>query len=101
MFAVAFLISQTMFILYVFYMYLSITIFTALPLTTVLVSVLEATACPGREIHSLLARMSPPIRLLNVSNLSHGAPGPQPKHSTCPDFRKSLKTFRIISLLTL
>ena len=29
-------------------------------------------ACPGREIHSMLAGMSPPIRLLNVSNLSHG-----------------------------
>jgi hypothetical protein len=41
-------------------------------LSTVLVSVPEATACPGREIHSLLAGMSPPIRLLNVSNLSHG-----------------------------
>ena len=41
-------------------------------LSTVLVSVLEATTCPGREIHSLLAGMSPPIRLLNVSNLSHG-----------------------------
>lgn len=27
---------------------------------------------PGREIHSLLAGMSSPIRLLNVSNLSHG-----------------------------
>jgi len=36
------------------------------------VSVLEATTCPGRDIHSLLAGMSPPIRLLNVSNLSHG-----------------------------
>src|SRR4030066_1347968 len=32
----------------------------------------EAIVCPGREIHSLLAGMSPPIRLLNVSNLSHG-----------------------------
>ena len=32
----------------------------------------EATVCPGREIHSLLAGMLPPIRLLNVSNLSHG-----------------------------
>ena len=32
--------------------------------------------------------------------LLHGAPGPRPKHSTFPDFCKSLKTFRIMSLLT-
>ena len=38
----------------------------------VLVSAPQAKVCPGREINSLLAGMSPPIRLLNVSNLSHG-----------------------------
>jgi len=43
-----------------------------LHLSTVPGFVPEATACPGREIHSLLAGMSPPIQLLNVSNLSHG-----------------------------
>ena len=41
-------------------------------LSTVLVSAPEAIACPGREIYSLLAGISPPIRLLNVSTLSHG-----------------------------
>ena len=45
---------------------------TDLHLSIVLVYVPVTTACPGREIHSLLAGMSPPIRLLNVSNLSHG-----------------------------
>jgi hypothetical protein len=32
----------------------------------------QAIVCPGKEDHSLGAGMSPTIRLLNVSNLSHG-----------------------------
>jgi hypothetical protein len=48
------------------------TLFTHPHLSTVPESAPEAITCPGREIHSLGAGMSPPVRLLNVSNLSHG-----------------------------
>ena len=52
--------------------YLEVTWIMHLHLSTVLESVLQSTICPGKEDRSLGAGMSPTIRPLNVSNLSHG-----------------------------